>query len=217
MPSGLSSALPRARNGLGWRGLKRERSLTVRFSARRIWRDYFAAVDAIVFMVDATDRGRYQEAREELTVRQERCLQRGHPGKLSPLLGLFGVSWWFVASLQHLLETQELAHVPFVVLGNKIDKPQAASEEELRQQLGLFAHVTFGRDVRNASLTPTLGAALPQKRPLRVTGCMYRGSPFPACVLWSFSCVLSSNAWAMQTVGKMQNGPASLRWHFEEF
>ena len=37
-------------------------------AARRIWRDYFAAVDAIVFMVDATDRGRFQEAKEELTV-----------------------------------------------------------------------------------------------------------------------------------------------------
>ncbi|CDI74399.1 small GTP-binding protein sar1, putative [Eimeria praecox] len=36
-------------------------------TARRIWRDYFAAVDAIVFMVDATDRGRFQEAKEELT------------------------------------------------------------------------------------------------------------------------------------------------------
>ena len=51
--------------------------------------------------------------------------------------------------MQHLLETQELASVPFVVLGNKIDKPQAASEDELRQQLGLYAHITFGRDVRS--------------------------------------------------------------------
>ncbi|PFH37031.1 putative small GTP-binding protein sar1 [Besnoitia besnoiti] len=82
-------------------------------TARRIWKDYFAAVDAIVFMVDATDRGRFQEAKEELN---------------------------------HLLETQELAMVPFLVLGNKIDKPQAASEEELRQQLGLYSHVTFGKD-----------------------------------------------------------------------
>ncbi|KAL8444745.1 hypothetical protein Emed_006060 [Eimeria media] len=92
-------------------------------TARRIWRDYFAAVDAIVFMVDATDRGRFQEAKEELT----------------------GLGFRRVC-VQHLLETQELASVPFVVLGNKIDKPQAASEEELRQQLGLYAHITFGRD-----------------------------------------------------------------------
>jgi len=82
-------------------------------TARRVWKDYFAAIDAIVFIVDATDRGRFNEAREELN---------------------------------HLMETNELASVPFVVIGNKIDKPQAASEEELRQHLGLFSHVTYGRD-----------------------------------------------------------------------
>eukprot|EP00922_Rhytidocystis_sp_ex-Travisia-forbesii_P054061 GHVS01080206.1.p1 GENE.GHVS01080206.1~~GHVS01080206.1.p1 ORF type:complete len:193 (+),score=28.06 GHVS01080206.1:146-724(+) len=87
-------------------------------TARRIWKDYFAAVDAIVFMVDATDRDRFNEAREELN---------------------------------HLLESQELSNIPFVVLGNKIDKPQAASEEELRQYLGLHSHITYGRDRKGDS------------------------------------------------------------------
>eukprot|EP00922_Rhytidocystis_sp_ex-Travisia-forbesii_P039948 GHVS01059414.1.p1 GENE.GHVS01059414.1~~GHVS01059414.1.p1 ORF type:complete len:193 (-),score=30.21 GHVS01059414.1:533-1111(-) len=87
-------------------------------TARRIWKDYFAAVDAIVFMVDATDRDRFAEAREELN---------------------------------HLLESQELSTIPFVVLGNKIDKPQAASEEELRQHLGLYSHITYGRDRKGDS------------------------------------------------------------------
>ena len=33
---------------------------------RRVWREYYDAVDAVVFMVDATDVGRLDEARTEL-------------------------------------------------------------------------------------------------------------------------------------------------------
>merc|ERR1712188_61716 len=40
--------------------------------------------------------------------------------------------------------------VPFVVLGNKIDIPTAASEDELRNALGLFSHMTAGRDCKKA-------------------------------------------------------------------
>ncbi|EAK90620.1 SAR1-like small GTpase, partial [Cryptosporidium parvum Iowa II] len=81
-------------------------------TARRIWKDYFATVDAIVFLVDASDRSRFGETREELS---------------------------------NLLETPELQNVPFVILGNKIDIPMAASEDELRHSLGLFEHLTYGR------------------------------------------------------------------------
>merc|ERR1711904_585988 len=82
-------------------------------TARRIWKDYFATVDGIIFLVDAADRTRFSESKEELS---------------------------------HLHEEQSLASVPFVVLGNKIDIPTAASEDELRQALGL--HATYGREVR---------------------------------------------------------------------
>lgn len=87
-------------------------------TARRIWRDYFTTVNAVVFMVDAADRTRFGEAMEEL---------------------------------KGLLESEELSSVPFVVFGNKIDMPQAASEDELRHALGLYSNMTYGRDRKGDS------------------------------------------------------------------
>ena len=40
------------------------------------------------------------------------------------------------AELDALLSMEELSKVPFFVLGNKIDHPDAVPEEELREQLG---------------------------------------------------------------------------------
>ena len=47
--------------------------------------------------------------------------------------------------LDNLLSSDELRGVPFLVLGNKIDMQNAASEDELKYALGL--QDTFGKDV----------------------------------------------------------------------
>eukprot|EP01125_Pyxidicula_operculata_P005928 TRINITY_DN2072_c0_g1_i1.p1 TRINITY_DN2072_c0_g1~~TRINITY_DN2072_c0_g1_i1.p1 ORF type:complete len:192 (-),score=49.94 TRINITY_DN2072_c0_g1_i1:47-622(-) len=80
--------------------------------ARRLWREYYADVDAVVFMVDALDKERFGESKKEL---------------------------------DELLSGDDLKNVPFLVLGNKIDAPGAASEEEIRSALGL--HQTYGKTV----------------------------------------------------------------------
>lgn len=49
------------------------------------------------------------------------------------------------AELDALLSMEELAKVPFVVLGNKIDHPDAVSEDELRHQLGLYQTTGKGK------------------------------------------------------------------------
>jgi len=72
--------------------------------ARRLWREYYADVDAVVFLVDSTDRDRFAESKREL---------------------------------DELLTGDDLKDVPVLVLGNKIDLPTAASEDEIRNALGL--------------------------------------------------------------------------------
>lgn len=81
--------------------------------ARKIWKDYLGSVDGIVFMVDSTDRERFELSRSELN---------------------------------ELLSMEELSNVPFIILGNKIDLSDAASEEELRNSLGLDTYAYYGKE-----------------------------------------------------------------------
>lgn len=88
--------------------------------ARRVWKDYFPAVDAIVFLIDANDRTRFPEAKAEL---------------------------------ESLLMDEQLSNVPIMILGNKIDIPGAASEEEMRHYFGLFGQTT-GKNKASRSEIP---------------------------------------------------------------
>ena len=80
--------------------------------ARRLWREYYADVDGVVFLFDTTDRERFKESKAEL---------------------------------DDLLSGDDLKNVPFLILGNKIDVPGSASEEEVRTALGLYQ--TYGKGV----------------------------------------------------------------------
>lgn len=49
------------------------------------------------------------------------------------------------AELDALLAMEELSKVPFCILGNKIDHPDAISEEDLRHQLGMWQTTGKGK------------------------------------------------------------------------
>lgn len=100
-----------------------------------------------------------------------------------------------LARAQQLLTGESLERVPFVVLGNKIDLPGAASEEELRTTLGLTD--TYGKEVRRRALD----ALVPAPSPADLQpGCRPRASGTPACDRSRCSCAAWFARWDTQTV-----------------
>ena len=80
--------------------------------ARKLWRDYCTVAQAIIFLVDAAAKSRFEDAKKEL---------------------------------DSILNLPELGNIPVAILGNKIDKKGAASEDELRESLGLPYELTWGK------------------------------------------------------------------------
>ena len=54
------------------------------------------------------------------------------------------MQWMMCGLLQSLLTDEQVANAPVLVLGNKIDKPGAASEDEIRHLFGLH-NLTTGK------------------------------------------------------------------------
>uniref|UniRef100_A0A8R1DZZ9 small monomeric GTPase n=1 Tax=Caenorhabditis japonica TaxID=281687 RepID=A0A8R1DZZ9_CAEJA len=97
--------------------------------ARRVWKDYFPAVDAVVFLLDVADAERLQETRAEL---------------------------------ESLLDDEQIADVPVLILGNKIDKPGAINEEQLKWHMKIQNSCTGKEQMSRKDLS---------SRPLEVFMC----------------------------------------------
>lgn len=110
--------------------------------ARRVWQKYFTDdVTGIVFIVDAANSSRFEEARAELN---------------------------------DVLKSDEVANLPVLILGNKIDKNTAVQEEVLKAALGISNQTTGKGKIEHKNV-----------RPLEVFMCsIVKGEGYGAGIQW---------------------------------
>lgn len=89
-------------------------------------------------MVDCADHERLAEAKVELDVSQSCWFSPVHDVQLRSLLMYIRNPF----CLQALMTDETISNVPVLILGNKIDRPEAVSEDGLRGMFGLHGQTT---------------------------------------------------------------------------
>ena len=134
--------------------------------ARRLWSNYLLAINAVVFIVDCAAHDRLGESKIELDVSlsETRSLVtkqgdssmscRGYVYHIllppehrvlndtSTVHTIHASYCTIPPQPQALLQNENISNVPFLVLGNKIDRPEAISEGALRGAFGIDSQVT---------------------------------------------------------------------------
>ncbi|VDM49891.1 unnamed protein product [Toxocara canis] len=109
--------------------------------ARRVWKDYFPAVDAIVFLVDCADLDRIAESKREAS-RHFFVVRRSVSHTFLAREVFESPEGPSATELESLLSDEQVASCPVLVLGNKIDKPNALGEDLLKWHLGISNFTT---------------------------------------------------------------------------
>ena len=116
-----------------------------------MWKDYFPAVDAIVFLIDCVDRARFPESKVELDSlltddQLSNCPVVILGNKVNTIFSTFSLfeSVLLNSSLYSLMMS--------LCFLRQIDIPGAASEDELRQVFGLYGQTTGKGKVSRSEL-----------------------------------------------------------------
>ena len=115
-----------------------------------MWKDYFPAVDAIVFLIDCVDRARFPESKVELD-----SLLTDDQLSNCPVV-ILGNKVNTIFSSLNIWEKTKNSTQNNIMMSQcfllQIDIPGAASEDELRQVFGLYGQTTGKGKVSRSEL-----------------------------------------------------------------